>query len=62
MTVKSLYSIAEFLRETSLSERTFYRMLKACEITTHRHNGRVFVKGEELQRWINSLPVAQAAA
>jgi hypothetical protein len=62
MTLKPLYSPKVFQADFCVSHSTFFRMLKAGEIQTHKHNGRTVIKGEEVQRWLDSLPESQRAA
>lgn len=62
MPLKPLYSLKVFREQFSISERTLFRMLAAGEIKSHKRNGNTVIKGEEVQRWLDSLPEANRAA
>jgi excisionase family DNA binding protein len=62
MPLKPLYSLKAFRADFCISPSTLFRMLKAGEIQSHKHGGRTVIKGEEVQRWLDSLPGTQRAA
>ncbi len=62
MVVKPLYPAKVFRADFGLNTTGFYALLKSGALKAHKVNGRTFVKGEEVERWLASLPEVKAAA
>lgn len=62
MLLKPLYRAKEFKADFGVNNTGFYALLKSGALKAHKVNGRTFVKGDEVERWLASLPEVKAAA
>ncbi|MEM8650079.1 MAG: hypothetical protein AAGF54_06075 [Pseudomonadota bacterium] len=60
--MKLAYSVREFLNEVPFGKTTFYKEVKRGKLQVHKLGKKTVVKGDEAQRYIESLPAAEELA
>lgn len=56
MTLKPAYTVNEFLAAFGLGRTRFYELVNARELIARKNGGRTIVRGDDAQRWLDSLP------